>query len=93
MRLTKLYAEIDYDFRPESYWATAHNPLEAALRNVKGRNRRAMIRDYHEAGNLEELDPTLLADSLDPEERESLGAIHPSFMGGRIPARLQTRRG
>jgi hypothetical protein len=41
-----------------------------------------MIRDYHKAGNLEELDPTLLGDSLDSEERESFGAIHPSFMGG-----------
>jgi hypothetical protein len=82
MRSTKLYAGIDYDFQPESYWAAARNPLEAALRNVKGRNRRGMIRDYHEVGNLEELDPTLLTDSLDSEERESLGSIDPPFMGG-----------
>jgi hypothetical protein len=82
MRSIKLYAGIAYDFRPESYWAAARNPLDAALRNVKGRNRRILIRDYHEAGNLEELDSTLLGDSLDQKERESLGAIHPSFMGG-----------
>ena len=30
---------------PRYFWAVASNPLEAALRNVKGRQRRAMIRD------------------------------------------------
>jgi hypothetical protein len=82
MKSIKLYAGIDYQFRPESYWAAAANPLEAALRNVKGRNRRQMIRDYQKAGNLEELDDDLLADTLDEPQRESLGRIHPSFMGG-----------
>jgi hypothetical protein len=82
MKSIKLYTGINYHFRPESYWAAARNPLEAALRNVKGRNRREMIRDYHEAGNLEQLDENLLADTLDAERRVSLGQIHPSFMGG-----------
>ncbi len=82
MRSIKLYAGIDYQFRPESYWGPAGNPLEAAIRNVKGRNRRAMIRDYHEAGDLEQLDENLLADTLEDEARVSLGQIHPSFMGG-----------
>jgi hypothetical protein len=82
MRSIKLYAGIDYQFRPESYWAPARNPLEAALRNVKGRNRREMIRDYHEAGKLEQLHENLLADTLDEQKRQSLGQIHPSFMGG-----------
>jgi hypothetical protein len=54
MRSIKLYGGIDYQFQPESYWSAADNPLEAALRNVKGRNRREMIRDYHRAGKLEE---------------------------------------
>jgi hypothetical protein len=82
MKSIKLYTGIDYQFRPESYWAPATNPLETALRNVKGRNRREMIRDYHEAGNLEQLDENLLADTLDAEKRVSLGQIHPTFMGG-----------
>jgi hypothetical protein len=82
MKSIKLYTGIDYQYRPESYWAAANNPLEAALRNVKGRNRREMIRDYHEAGNLEQLDDGLLADTVDAETRVSLGQIHPSFMGG-----------
>jgi hypothetical protein len=82
MRSIKLYAGIDYDFRPESYWAPAGNPLAAALRNVKGRNRREMIRDYHSSGLLPTLSDDLLRDTLEEDTRESLGLIHPSFMGG-----------
>jgi hypothetical protein len=77
-----LYPGIDYQFRPESYWAPAHNPLEAALRNVKGRHRRKLIKDYHEAGNLEQLGEDLLDDTLDDTNRDRLGLIHPTFMGG-----------
>jgi hypothetical protein len=82
MRTIKLYPGIDYQFRLESYWAPAPNPLEAALRNVKGRNRREMIRDYHEAGNLDQLGNSLLADTLNEQSRKNLGLIHPTFMGG-----------
>jgi hypothetical protein len=82
MRSIKLYTGIDYQFRPESYWVAVNNPLEAAHRNVKGRNRREIIRDYYEAGNLEQLDENLLADTLAADTRVSLGRIHPSFMGG-----------
>ena len=82
MRTIKPYAGIDYQFRPESYCTAANNPLEDALRNVKGRNRREMIRDYHEAGKLEELSDNLLVDTLSEPQRQSLGRIHPSFMGG-----------
>jgi hypothetical protein len=32
----KRYAGIDYDFRPESFWAPVSD-LEAILRNIKGR--------------------------------------------------------
>jgi len=82
MNSSKLYVNIDYTFRPTSYWAPPSDVLEAALRNVKGRNRREMIRDYYEADQLEYLHRDLLADSLDAEARQSLGRIHRSFMGG-----------
>ena len=77
----KKYNDIDYDFRPESYWDDS-DPLAAILRNVTGENRRQMITDYWNAGRLEELDPELLQDEPDESSRIRLGQIHPSFMGG-----------
>ncbi len=41
-----------------------------------------MITDYWNAGKLEELDPALLHDVPHDAARQSLGRIHPSFMGG-----------
>jgi len=76
--LPKRYAGIDCDFRPGSFWVPASDPLQAILRNIKGRRRREMIRDYYAAGKLEEL----LKDSLDNEARNQLEQIHPTFMGG-----------
>jgi hypothetical protein len=82
MNFSKPYADIDYTFRPTSYWAPPSDVLEAALSNVKGRNRREMIRDYYQADRLEYLHPDLLADSLDTDARPSLSRIDRSFMGG-----------
>jgi hypothetical protein len=82
MCIPKFYPPIDYDFRPDSYWGLAASPLEAALRNVKGRNRRQMIIDYNSRGLLPALSEDLLLDTLDEDTRRSLDQIHPSFMGG-----------
>jgi hypothetical protein len=82
MSLSKVYLAINYDFQPTSYWSPAANPLDVALRNVKGRNRREMIRDFYAEGNLEVLSDELLTDTLDEQARDSIGLIHPSFMGG-----------
>ena len=82
MPVPKYFPSINYDFRPNSYWGPAASPLEAALRNVKGRNRRQMIRDYHTKGLLPALSDDLLRETLDEGTRRSLDRIHPSFMGG-----------
>ena len=77
----KKYSNIDYTHRPKSYWEDG-DVLAAVLRNVKGRERRDMIRACCEQGRLEEVDERLLRSTLSDEDREQLGKIHPSFMGG-----------
>jgi len=72
---------ISYGFRPKSYWDDS-NPLQSILKNIKGENRRRMVIDFWNAGQLERLDEVLLQDELDEEERRGLGLTHPSFMGG-----------
>jgi hypothetical protein len=80
--MSKLHRAINYDFQPISYWLPEPNPLEAALRNVKGRNRREMIREYYSRGLLPTLSENLLRDTLNEDTRGSIGQIHRSFMGG-----------
>ena len=58
-------------------WEIPGSPLELVLRNVKGTRRREMIRDFYD-----QLVPALVADELSDEDREGLGAIHPSFIYG-----------
>ena len=77
----KKYQGIDYSFRPESYWLDTE-VLQALLRNVKGAERRKMIKAYYEAGNFQELEESFSKISLSDEERFRLASIHPMFMGG-----------
>ena len=77
----KTYPDIEYSFRPESYWEEL-DPLSAILRNITGESRRQKITDYWNEGRLEELDPSLLRDEPDNDTRTRLGRIHPSFLGG-----------
>ena len=77
----KKYKGVRYEFRPKSYWEEL-DPLSVILRNVTGENRRQMIKDYWERGQLDQLSPKLLSDSADAETRVGLGRIAPCFMGG-----------
>jgi hypothetical protein len=77
----KRYRGIKYSFRPDNYW-DEDNVLQALLRDVKGAERREMIKAYYEGGNFQELQETFTKTSLSDEERKRLGAIHPMFMGG-----------
>lgn len=77
----KKYEGIDYSFKPQDYWIDK-DVLQAILRNVKGAERRKMIKAYYEAGNFQELEESFSKVSLSEEERSRLGSIHPMFMGG-----------
>ena len=77
----KRYRGIKYGFRPKSYWGE-DNVLQALLRDVKGAERRKMIKAYYEGGNFQELEESFTKASLSDEERYRLASIHPMFMGG-----------
>ena len=77
----KKYPGIDYGFRPQSYWLD-RDVLQALLRNVKGAERRKMIKAYYKNGNFQELEESFSKVSLSDEERFRLASIHPMFMGG-----------
>ena len=77
----KRFPGIDYTQRPTSYWANS-SVLHATLRNVKGENRRRLIRDFHSLNQLDQVESGLSKDILTAPERQSLGRIHPSFLGG-----------
>ena len=77
----KRYRGIKYSFRPKSYWGE-DNVLQALLRDVKGAERRKMIKAYYEQGNFQELEESFSKASLSDEERFRLASIHPMFMGG-----------
>jgi hypothetical protein len=80
--VSKLFDGIHYGFRPHSYWLPDDDALRGLLRNVKGTNRRQMIRDYWESGAIDRLEQEIKAHALDETTRERLGSLHPSFMGG-----------
>ena len=46
----KRYPNIDYSYQPKSYW-DEDNVLQTILRDVKGAERRKMIRAYYEDSN------------------------------------------
>jgi hypothetical protein len=81
MKRMPKFKEIDYEFRPESYWDFP-DPLQAIQANVKGTERREIIRTLWKAGRIDELPDTFLQESLSEEERTDIGRIHPIFMGG-----------
>ena len=82
------FANIDYQFRPKSYWEFS-NPLEAILATIKGTERRRMIRAFWEAGKIEDVPDEALQESLSDQDRAQWGRLHPSFMGGEYLPNLE----
>jgi hypothetical protein len=79
------HPDIDYEYRPSSYWEPASDVLQTVLRKVKGTRRREMITDFFRACRLNELAQELASDELSDSARERLGRVHPTLL--RCPAR------
>lgn len=88
--MTTQSEDIDLDFRPAArFW-----PIDAEvalLASIKGAARRERARQLIEAGQLDQLSGFFSKSSLDPDEREAWGAIHPAMMGGEYLPDLEDR--
>lgn len=82
----------DLQFRPASYFGVSDHDRHV-ISQIKGERRRQIARELLAGSSPEELDhldsialerlrDSLLAEELSEEERETIGKIHPSFMGG-----------
>ncbi|MCU0707370.1 MAG: hypothetical protein MUF23_03670 [Pirellula sp.] len=71
------HKKIDMNFRPDSYWEE-----DAILANVKGEFRRRQILQAIDDGEVDEIPPPILANSLPEHLRDFTGSIHPMLMGG-----------
>lgn len=71
----------DLTQRPTCYWEDI-DPLALVLQNVKGTNRRKIIKRFWAAGSMEALHHELLEEEVAPDVLEILQAVHPTFMGG-----------
>src|SRR4051812_46031406 len=72
---------IDLSFRPQAYfWPLG---LEThLLARVKGAERKAALKKLIDAGRMDAIPDGLAHSTLSEADRQALGRIHPSFMGG-----------
>ena len=75
---------MNYDFRPDSYWSDESDPLSAILKDVKGTQRREMIKDFWNQGSLSCWMKRFSRMSL-MIKRESLGFTPPGMGGEYLP--------
>jgi hypothetical protein len=66
-------------FRPTTYFEDA---FKALLSTIKGERRKREVLDRINSGDIAELEGWIVKGTLEDDERESLGRIHPAFMGG-----------
>jgi hypothetical protein len=73
-------AQFDLDFRPVTYWPDIEG-IPGALSRIKGTARREAAQSMLEKGEDPRGEP-LAMESLTEEQRQEIGAVHPSLMGG-----------
>jgi hypothetical protein len=79
--MIKKYPNIDYNFRPTSYW-DEKTVEQAILKNIKGEFRRKAIREALNNEKIEGIPEEFLEETLSKNIREATGRIHPHLMGG-----------
>jgi hypothetical protein len=87
---TPAVSGIDLSFRPPTYfWPLG---LEThLLARIKGTERKAALKAWIAAGCVGHIPDFFAQSSLDDEDRQALGRIHPAFMGGEyLPEMLDT---
>jgi hypothetical protein len=74
-------SDFDFDYRPETYWPDDDSPTKR-IAKIKGAVRRKIAKETLEGeGELPSDDP-MFEETLSGEDREAIGRLHPSFMGG-----------
>ena len=88
LELGTRYPDIDYAWRPASYWDPAADPLAALLTNVKGAKRRELIWRHYREGTLGDLPDVLKEAELDEAMVAHLASMGgPAWLGGEfLPA-------
>ncbi|MDN3987956.1 hypothetical protein [Zwartia vadi] len=69
------------EYRPRDYFGR-YDLQAQLLSSVKGRVRRALIKDALETGETDTLPDFVTTPELDTLDRQILGSLHPMFMGG-----------
>lgn len=73
--------KLDLDYRPQSYfWADEIGVLLTS--QIKGAQRKALYERFVRDGSEEDIDELLSKPKLSDQERDFIGKIHPSLMGG-----------
>jgi hypothetical protein len=77
----KRYPDIEYSYRPVSYWHD-ETLTQAILKNIKGEFRRRQIRRALAEGSVEDIPEEILQEAVSENVRQFAGRIHPHLMGG-----------
>ena len=77
-------------YRPRDYFGRYDLQAEL-LSTVKGRARRALIKEALETGEADTLPDFVTAPELESFDRQMLGRIHPMFMGGEFLPKRKTK--
>ena len=78
------------EYRPRDYFGRYDLQAEL-LSTVKGRARRALIKDALETGEADTLPDFVTTPELDILDRQMLGSLHPMFMGGEYLSKIKPK--